>query len=118
MRNIQVLTELGCYYCFIDQLVVGMPQSSSEPKFEPELFRTGPKFGPRFDGCAELDHKSGSGFRQGVTLLNLVRTKPFSVVVTSENSEKKVTSDRTEVCGPLLHVSYNNTDVDAPSMVM
>jgi hypothetical protein len=66
-----------------------MPQSGSEPKFEPELFRTGPKFGPRFDGCAEPDHKSGSGFRQGVTLLNLVRTEPFSVVVTSKNSEKK-----------------------------
>src|SRR5271163_2250041 len=26
---------------------LGMPKFGSEPKFEPELFRTGPKFGPR-----------------------------------------------------------------------
>jgi len=51
--------------------LVGMPQFSSEPKFEPELFRTRPKFGPRFGGCAELDHKFSSGFRQGSKSLNL-----------------------------------------------
>ena len=48
-----------------------MPQFGSEPKFEPELFRTGPKFSPRFGGCAELDHKFSSGFRQGSKSLNL-----------------------------------------------
>ena len=44
---------------------IGMPQSGSEPKFEPELFRTGPKFGPRFGWKVEPDHKSGSRFEQG-----------------------------------------------------
>jgi len=48
-----------------------MPQFSSEPKFKPELFRTGLKFGPRFSGCAEPDHKFSSGFRQGSKSLNL-----------------------------------------------
>ena len=46
-------------------LNLGMPQSGSEPKFEPELFRTGPKFGPRFGWKVEPDHKSGSRFEQG-----------------------------------------------------
>jgi hypothetical protein len=41
---------------------VAMPQSGSEPKFEPELVRTGPKFGSRFGGGAEPEHKSGSAF--------------------------------------------------------
>ncbi|KAF8239129.1 hypothetical protein L208DRAFT_143270 [Tricholoma matsutake] len=48
-----------------------MPQYGSEPKFKPELFRTGPKFGPRFNGCAEPDHKSSSGFGQGGTWFEL-----------------------------------------------
>src|SRR3981189_3377962 len=55
---------------------VGMPQSGSETKFEPEPFGTRPKFGPRFDGCAELDHKSSSGFGQGTKPQN--RLEPGS----------------------------------------
>ena len=46
-------------------LALGMPQFGSEPKFEPELFRTGPRFSPRFSESTEPDHKSGSTFRQG-----------------------------------------------------
>ena len=42
-----------------------MPQFGSEPKFEPELFRTGPRFGPRFSESTEPHHKSGSTFGQG-----------------------------------------------------
>jgi len=48
-----------------------MLQFGSEPKFEPELFRTGLKFGPRFGGCAKPDHKFSSGFGQGSKSLNL-----------------------------------------------
>jgi len=48
-----------------------MLQFGSEPKFEPELFRTGPKFRPRFGGCTEPDHKFSSGFRQGAKSLNI-----------------------------------------------
>jgi hypothetical protein len=48
-----------------------MLQFGSEPKFEPELFRTGLKFSPRFGGCAEPDHKFSSGFGQGSKSLNL-----------------------------------------------
>ena len=51
---------------------IGMPQSGSEPKFEPELFRTGPKFGPRFNDFAEPDHKSGSAFGKGAEFKNCV----------------------------------------------
>ena len=42
-----------------------MPQFSSGPEFEPELFRTGPRFGPSFGKSTEPDHKSGSTFGQG-----------------------------------------------------
>jgi hypothetical protein len=52
-------------------MTLGMPQSSSEPKFEPELFRTGPKFGPRFGWLVEPDRKFGSRFRQSSKSLNL-----------------------------------------------
>ena len=48
-----------------------MPQSGFEPKFEPELFRTGPKSNPRFGHSAEPNRKSGSGFGQGGEHLNL-----------------------------------------------
>ena len=48
-----------------DLCPLGMLQFSSEPKFEPELFRTGLKFGPRFGWKVEPDHKSGSRFEQG-----------------------------------------------------
>ena len=70
---------------------LGMPQFGSEPKFEPELFRTGPKFGPRFGGSAEPNHKSGSVFGQGAKSTNLrwTRFEPnffvnFSVWVAKE----------------------------------
>ena len=43
---------------------VGLPQFGPELKFEPELFRTGPKFGPGFDHFAEPDRKFSSGFRE------------------------------------------------------
>jgi hypothetical protein len=49
-----------------------MPQSGSELKFEPELLRTGPRFGPKFDGLTEPDHKSGSGFGRGEKSQNRV----------------------------------------------
>ena len=48
-----------------------MPQSGSEPKFEPELSEPDRKFGPKFTGCAEPDHKFGSAFRQGMKFQNL-----------------------------------------------
>ena len=44
---------------------IGMLQFSFEPNFKPLLFRTGPRFGPRFSKSTKLDHKSGSTFRQG-----------------------------------------------------
>ena len=47
------------------QIELGMPQFGSEPKFEPELFRTRLKFGPRFGWKVEPDHKSSSRFEQG-----------------------------------------------------
>jgi hypothetical protein len=62
------------YACYV--IGIGMAQSGSEPKLEPELFRTGPKFDPRFDGCAEPDHKSSSGFR--------LRLQPFGLCLLDE----------------------------------
>jgi hypothetical protein len=41
-----------------------MLQSSSEPKFEPELFRTILKFGPKFKRLAEPNLKSSPGFKR------------------------------------------------------
>ena len=60
--------------------VLGMLKSGSELKFEPELFRTGPKFGPKFSKL--LDWTFGpvqhSGSRVKFrTCLNLVRTEPM-----------------------------------------
>ena len=56
-------------------VALGMPQFGSEPKFEPELFRTGPRFGPRFGKSAEPDHKSGSTFGQGRIFENFCWTQ-------------------------------------------
>ena len=50
---------------------VGMPQFSSEPKFEPELMGTGPKFGPKFRPMARPNLKSSSAFGQGPRLMNV-----------------------------------------------
>jgi len=52
-----------------------MPQSGSEPRFGPELLRTGPKSGPRFGIAPELNRKSGSRFGRGAIVVNLVQTK-------------------------------------------
>jgi len=53
-----------------------MLQSSSEPRFRPELLQTGLKSGPRFGIVPELNQKSGSRFRRGAIVVNLVQTKP------------------------------------------
>jgi hypothetical protein len=57
-----------------------MPQSGSEPKFEPELFRTEPKSGPKFERLVEPDLKSSPGFETEQTNAN-----PFERVRTSVN---------------------------------
>jgi hypothetical protein len=49
---------------------IGLLQFGSEPKFKPELFQTGPKFGPKFKGFTELDHKSSSEFRKSTKFEN------------------------------------------------
>ena len=56
-------------------VLLGMPQFGSEPKFEPELFGTGPRFSSKFGGSAELDHKSGSTFGQSRNFENRCRTQ-------------------------------------------
>ena len=43
-------------------LHIVMPQSGSEPRFGPELLRTGPKSGPKSGMGPELNLKSGSRF--------------------------------------------------------
>ena len=53
-----------------------MLQSSSEPQFKPELLQTGPKSGSRFGIAPELNWKSGSRFRRGPNVVNLVQTEP------------------------------------------
>ena len=47
-----------------------MPWSGSEPWFEPELFRTGPKSGSRFGNGPEPDLRSSSRFGAGRTFEN------------------------------------------------
>src|ERR1700678_4300382 len=48
-----------------------MPKFGSEPKFEPELLRTGPKFSSKFSTFAEPNLKFSSRFSQTSILLNL-----------------------------------------------
>jgi hypothetical protein len=64
----------------VDSSQIAMPQSGSEPKFEPELFRTGPKFGPKFKRLAEPNLKSSPGFETDQKNMN-----PFEQVRTSVN---------------------------------
>ena len=59
--------------CF-DKIV--MPMFSSEPQFEPEPTRTGPRFGPRFKDIIEPNPRSRSRFREWTMGLNL--SKPGS----------------------------------------
>ena len=47
-----------------------LPKFSPEPKFEPELQRTGPKFSPRFRYIAEPNARFDSAFKQTVVPLN------------------------------------------------
>jgi hypothetical protein len=47
-----------------------MPWSSSEPKFEPELLRTGLKSGSKFTHGPEPDLKSSSRFEDGLETEN------------------------------------------------
>jgi hypothetical protein len=70
-----------------------MPQSGSEPKFEPELFRTEPKFGPKFERLAEPDLKSSPGFeteQKNANPFERVRTSMNLVRNSCKGSEKKV----------------------------
>jgi hypothetical protein len=55
-----------------------MPQSGSEPKFESELSRTGPRFSPKFSEIAEPDLKSTLQFNRAPENAN-----PFKWVHTS-----------------------------------
>jgi hypothetical protein len=57
-------------------LMLVFPQSGSEPRFGPELFRTGPKSGSKFSIGAEPDPKSGSRFGASPEVVNRVRTEP------------------------------------------
>ena len=58
----------GCFSLLVENKVwVVMPQSGSEPRFGPELLRTGPKSGSRFGIGPEPNPKSGSGFPPGGT---------------------------------------------------
>jgi hypothetical protein len=47
-----------------------LPKFGPEPKFEPELWRTRPKFSPRFRYIAELNARFDSAFKQAVVPLN------------------------------------------------
>ena len=47
-----------------------MPKFGPEPKFEPELLRTGPKFSPKFSTFAEPDVKFSPAFIQTSISLN------------------------------------------------
>ena len=48
-----------------------MPMFGSEPRFEPEPTRTGPRFGSEFKEIAEPNPRSGSRFREWAMGLNL-----------------------------------------------
>ena len=62
LEPLSCLLDLCLSYHILVNLLLGLPQFGPELKFKPELFRTGPKFGPGFDHFAEPDHKFSSGF--------------------------------------------------------
>ena len=47
-----------------------MPKSGPEPKFEPELWRTGPKFSSKFSHFAELNVAFDAAFKYIIISLN------------------------------------------------
>ena len=62
------------FFCIVRLCVrncIVLPKFSPEPKFEPELWRTRPKFSPRFRCAAELNLRFDSAFKQTVFLLNV-----------------------------------------------
>jgi hypothetical protein len=61
MRPCHVIQLILLYYSFKSFKLV-MPPFGSEPKFEPELFGTGPKFGLKFRRESEPDARSSSAF--------------------------------------------------------
>jgi len=75
-----LLAGIWCLPCIV------LLQSGSEPRFEPELLQTGPRSGSKFRVGAEPNPKSGSGFRGGPKMVNLVwtRTGPELGAVESE----------------------------------
>src|ERR1700678_4363713 len=70
--------------------VLVMPLSGSELKFEPELFRTGPKFGSKF---RQLLDRTKSPVRRSSrrvkcrTCSNSVRTEPYKIPSMKDNQQ-------------------------------
>ena len=91
-----------------------MPQFGSEPKFEPELFRTGPRFGPKFNEITEPDLKSSPRFNRAPENAN-----PFERVRTSGNRSQKCThaydvSQVFQICSTNLGLAPESSTITVP----
>src|ERR1700678_1349343 len=79
-------------------LLIVMPLSGSELKFEPELFRTGPKFGSKF---RQLLDRTKSPVRRSSrrvkcrTCSNSVRTEPYKIPSMKDNQQNLSKIDMT-----------------------
>src|ERR1700678_634727 len=67
-----------------------MPLSGSELKFEPELFRTGPKFGSKFRQLLDRTESPVRHLSRRVkcrTCSNSVRTEPYKIPSMKDNQQ-------------------------------
>jgi hypothetical protein len=51
-------------------MIIVLPLFSPEPQFEPELMRTEPGFGPKFEVHIELNAMFGSAFSRWLIVVN------------------------------------------------
>src|SRR5271168_4222967 len=88
-----------------------MPLSGSELKFEPELFRTGPKFGSKF---RQLLDRTESPVRRSSrrvkcrTCSNSVRTEPYKIPSMKDNQQNRHDSSPTQDCCPFSRAVHRH----------
>src|ERR1700678_2547402 len=93
-----------------------MPLSGAELKFEPELFRTGPKFGSKFRQLldrTESPVRCSSRRVKCRTCSNSVRTEPYKIPSMKDNQQNSVTVIRppSPYRGPICQLNHGSVSV-------
>ena len=90
----------GVWRDILDEFLIVLPQFGSGLKFQPEPFRTGPKFSSKFKGFAELNRKFSSGFRQMQNYVNLFEPVWTDELVHTTDYENYLWQTSITVSGP------------------